>query len=123
MFSDSKSAEEKSRIIKKSFQITAVSALQSIWVTTKTEERVRQLIPGEPTGLDTLRKCLEKQKGIFFLTAHYGNWEIMGLNHGLLGICPLSSIVRKLDNPYLDKIVAKMRTATGNKVFYRDDSI
>ncbi|MZG52537.1 MAG: lysophospholipid acyltransferase family protein [Nitrospinae bacterium] len=123
MFSDSKSAEEKKRIIKKSFQILAVSALQSIWVTTKTEERVRQLIPGEPTGLDTLRKCLEKQKGIFFLTAHYGNWEIMGLHHGLMRICPLSSIVRKLDNPYLDKIVAEMRTATGNKVFYRDDSL
>ena len=121
MFSDSKSVEEKKQIIKKSFKILAVSALQSIWVTTKTEERVRQLIKREPIGLETLRKCLGKQKGVFFLTAHYGNWEIMGLHHGLLGICPLSSIVRKLDNPYLDKIVMEIRTATGNKIFYRDE--
>ena len=123
MFSNSKSADEKKRIIKKSFQILAVSALQSIWATTKTEERVRHLIQGEPKGLDTLKKCLEKKKGIFFLTAHYGNWEIMGLNHGLIGICPLSSIVRKLDNPYLDKIVTEIRKATGNKIYYRDDSL
>ena len=123
MFPQSKTVYEKKQIIKKSFKILAVSALQSIWVTTKTEKRVRKLIKIEPVGLDTLRRCLEKQKGIFFLTAHYGNWEIMGLHHGLLGICPLSSIVRKLDNPYLDKIVTKMRTATGNKIFYRDESL
>ena len=123
MFSDSKSTDEKKRIIKNSFKILAVSALQSIWVTTKTEERVHQLVNKEPIGLETLRKCLVKKKGIFFLTAHYGNWEIMGLNHGLMGICPLSSIARKLDNPYLDKIVTEMRTATGNNIFYRDDSL
>ena len=123
MFSDSKSIEEKKRIIKKSFKVFAVSALQSIWVTTKTEERLGQLIKREPMGLETLKKCLGKQKGVFFLTAHYGNWEIMGLHHGLLGICPLSSIVRKLDNPYLEKIVTEMRTSTGNKIFYRDDSL
>ena len=32
----------------------------------------------------------------------------MGLYHGLINICPLSSIVRKLDYHYLDKIVTEM---------------
>lgn len=123
MFSNNKSLEQKSKIIKDSFKILSVSALQSIWVTKKTEERVQQLIEEEPRGLDTLKKCLEEKKGVFFLTAHYGNWEIMGLHHGLQGICPLSSIVRKMDNPYLDTFVTQMRTSTGNKVFYRDDSL
>jgi Kdo2-lipid IVA lauroyltransferase/acyltransferase len=123
MFSDSYSSDQKKRVIKNSFEALAVSAIQSVWVTTKTEERVHKLIEEEPKGLDVLKKCLEKKKGIFFLTAHYGNWEIMGLYHGLLGICPLSSIVRKLDNPYLDTFVTKLRTATGNQVFYRDDSL
>ena len=63
MFSDSKTTNEKKKIIKKSFKILAVSALQSIWVTTKTEERVRQLIKLEPIGLETLKKCLKKKKG------------------------------------------------------------
>ena len=123
IFSDSQTTSQKMKRIKDSFKLLAVSAMQSIWVTINTEERVRQLIPKEPEGLDLLKKCLEKKKGVLFLTAHYGNWEVMGLYHGLLGICPLSSIVRKLDNPYLDNFATKMRTATGNQIFYRDDSL
>lgn len=122
IYADSKSSSEKNRIIKKSFQNLAVSALQCLWVTSDTENRVRALIEGEPSGLDLLRQCLKKNKGIFFLTAHYGNWEIMGLFHGYLGICPLSSIARKLDNPYLEGITNKLRTASGNKIIYRDES-
>ena len=123
MFSETKSLNQKTKIIKDSFKFLAVSALQSMWVTYNTKERIRQLIEEEPEGLEILKKCLEKKKGVFFLTAHYGNWEIMGLNHGLLGICPLSSIARKLDNPYLNSIAEKLRTSTGNNIFYRDDSL
>ena len=122
IFADSKSTNEKNKIIKKSFQNLAVSALQCLWATRDTKNRVRRLIEGEPVGLDILRQCLKKNKGIFFLTAHYGNWEIMGLFHGYLGICPLSSIVRKLDNPYLDKATKNFRTLSGNKIFNRNES-
>jgi Kdo2-lipid IVA lauroyltransferase/acyltransferase len=122
IYSDSKSLSEKNKIIKESFQNLAVSALQCLWATHDTENRVRSLIEGEPAGLDILRECLKKNKGIFFLTAHYGNWEIMGLFHGYQGVCPLSSIVRKLDNPFLDKSTKKFRTLSGNKILYRDES-
>ena len=122
IYADSKSSGEKNKIIKESFQNLTVSALQCLWVTSDTENRVRGLIEGEPVGLDLLRQCLKKNKGIFFLTAHYGNWEIMGLFHGYLGICPLSSIARKLDNPYLDQATKKLRTSSGNKIIYRDES-
>ena len=60
MFSDTKSKDQKTQIIKESFKRLAVSALQSIWVTFNTEERVRYLIEGEPEGLEILKKCLEK---------------------------------------------------------------
>ncbi len=122
VFEDSKSSGEKNKIIKKSFQYLTVSALQCLWAASHTEKRVRDLIEGEPAGLDLLRRCLKKNKGILFLTAHYGNWEIMGLFHGYLDICPLSSIVRQLDNPYLNRVTKKFRTASGNKIIYRDES-
>jgi Kdo2-lipid IVA lauroyltransferase/acyltransferase len=122
IYADSKSSGEKNKIIKESFQNLTVSALQCLWVTYDTEKRVRGLIEGEPVGLELLRQCLKKNKGIFFLTAHYGNWEIMGLFHGYLGICPLSSIARKLDNPYLDRATKKLRISSGNKIIYRDES-
>ena len=48
MFSETKSLNQKTQIIKDSFKNLAVSALQSIWVTHNTRERVYQLIEEEP---------------------------------------------------------------------------
>jgi Kdo2-lipid IVA lauroyltransferase/acyltransferase len=122
IYEDSKSSGEKNQIIKESFQNLAVSALQCLWVTFDTKIRVQELIEGEPIGLDLLGQCLQKNKGVFFLTAHYGNWEVMGLFHGYLSISPLSSIARRLDNPYLEKKAKRLRTISGNKIIYRDES-
>jgi Kdo2-lipid IVA lauroyltransferase/acyltransferase len=121
-FGDKKSNEEKKKIIKSSFNQVALSTLQSLWIL-KSPSRVNQLIEGNPVGLDLIRKCLARQKGIFFLTAHYGNWEIMGIDHGYRGICKLNSIIRRLDNPFLDKIALKLRTISGNGIFCRNESL
>jgi len=121
-FGNKKSTNEKNELIKKSFIQTSLTTLQSLWVLSH-PERVNQLIEENPTGLDLVKKCLLRQKGIFFLTAHYGNWEIMGINHGYQGICKLNSIVRRLDNPYLNEVALKLRTISGNGIFCRDDSL
>ena len=121
-FGDKKSNKEKKQIIKNSFIQVALSALQSLWIL-KYPDRVNQLIEGEPTGLDIVKKCLERRRGIFFLTAHYGNWEIMGIDHGYRGACKLNSIIRRLDNPYLNEVVLKFRTVSGNGIFCRDESL
>ena len=121
-FGDSKSDKEKKQIIKSSFIQMAVSALQSLWIA-KYPNRVHQLIEEKPAGLDILKKCIERRKGVFFLTAHYGNWEIMGIYHGYQDTCKLHSIIRPLDNPYLNKMAMKFRTVSGNGIFYRNDSL
>ena len=121
-FGNKKSTNVKNEIIKKSFTQTTLTTLQSLWVLSH-PDRVNQLIEVNPIGLDLVKKCLLRQKGIFFLTAHYGNWEIMGINHGYQGICKLNSIVRRLDNPYLNEVALKLRTISGNGIFCRDDSL
>ena len=121
-FGDKKSNKEKKQIIKNSFIQVALSTLQSLWIL-KYPNRVNQLIEGEPIGLDIVKKCLERRKGIFFLTAHYGNWEIMGIDHGYRGACKLNSIIRRLDNPYLNEVALKFRTVSGNGIFCRDESL
>ena len=121
-FGESKSADQKKQIIKNSFTQLVVSALQLLWVGHCPKDRVRELIDHEPEGLDVLRHCLERKKGVFFLTAHYGNWEVMGIYHGYMGISPLYSIARALDNPHLEKIALKLRTISGNGIFYKEQS-
>ena len=121
-FGNKKSTNEKNELIKKSFIQTSLTTLQSLWVLSH-PDRVNQLIEANPIGLDLVKKCLLRQKGIFFLTAHYANWEIMGIYHGYQGICKLNSIVRRLDNPYLNEVALKLRTISGNGIFCRDDSL
>ncbi len=121
-FGDSKTLVEKNRIIKQSFLQMAISTFQCIWVMKYPERRVHQLIDTEPKGLDEIKSCVSEGKGIFFLTAHYGNWEIMGLYHGYLNVCQLNSIARKLDNPFLEKLIMNLRTISGNGIFHKNES-
>jgi len=119
-FGGSKSPREKHAIVRNCFRQLTVSALECLWVSHDPARRVPQLIEGTD-GLEELERCLARGKGVFFLTAHYGNWEVMGLNHGLLGLARLHSIARKLDNPRVQPLAMSFRTATGNNIFLRDD--
>jgi len=119
-FGDSKSTREKHAIARNCFRQLAVSALECLWVSHDPPHRVPHLIEATE-GLEELERCLARGKGVFFLTAHYGNWEVMGLNHGLMGLPRLHSIARKLDNPWLEPLAMAFRTSTGNNIFLRDD--
>jgi len=121
-FGDTKSLEEKKRLIKISFMRMTVSALQVLWLHHDTEKRIYQLFPEKPGGLDILAEGLKRNKGAFFIVAHYGNWEAMGIYLGYLEVMHLCSIARRLDNPYLEKSTQAFRTSSGNGIFYRDDS-
>ncbi|MFQ5481264.1 MAG: lysophospholipid acyltransferase family protein [Nitrospinaceae bacterium] len=121
-FQEGASASEKNRILRESFMQMGVSILQFLWVSHSPRQRVAALIAAEPEGLDLVRECLSRGKGILFLTAHFGNWEVMGLHHGYLGVGHLYSIARRLDNPYLERFVFRLRTLSGNGIFYRDEN-
>lgn len=121
-FGDSKSPKEKKYIIQKSFMQMTISALQVLWLHHDTEKRVYQLFPEEPRDLNILKDCLKRNKGAFILMAHYGNWEAMAIYNGYLGVMHLYSIVRRLDNPYLEEATQAFRTCSGNGTFFREDS-
>ena len=120
-FGDSKTYLEKEKIILNSFCNSALSLLQCVWVGASPKERIKEIIPNPPTGVENFQKCLERKKGMFVLVAHYGNWELMGISHGYLGLTPLHSIVRKLDNPYLDRLAENFRCVSGNSIFYKTE--
>jgi KDO2-lipid IV(A) lauroyltransferase len=63
-------------------------------------------------GVEHLRAAGSQGKGVLFLTAHYGNWELLGASHVLTGF-PLSVVVRPLDDPVLGRVVARLRERAG----------
>lgn len=54
----------------------------------------------------------EKSGGCVFVTPHLGNWELLPYIAAVVGI-PLAVVVRPLDNPYIERLLARARAETG----------
>ena len=121
-FGDSKTSEEKNRIIKQSMIHMITIPLQCLWATRNTEQRVYQLFPSEPEGMEHFNNSIKRGKGIFFLMAHYGNWELLGVYMGYKKFAQVNAIARKLDNPYLENLIVKLRTISGGGVIPKEGS-
>ena len=82
--------------------------------------RAERMTDFEYEGLEHLQEAYARGKGVIILTGHLGVWELMGMAHGFKGF-PLGVIARKLDNPYLNSLLERLRTSTGNFVIYKTE--
>jgi KDO2-lipid IV(A) lauroyltransferase len=64
-------------------------------------------------GEDHLRAARDQGRGVIFLTAHLGNWELMAVVCTLLGY-RLFPVVRPLDNPWLNRLIDRIRSRYGS---------
>ena len=71
-------------------------------------------------GLENYLTARERGKGVLFMTAHVGGWEIGSFVHSLHGHW-LNIVARKLDNPLLDRWVLELRSLHGNKIHDKDE--
>jgi KDO2-lipid IV(A) lauroyltransferase len=71
-------------------------------------------------GLENYLAARDQGKGVLFMTAHLGGWEIGSFVHSLHGHW-LNIIVRDLDNPLLNNWVRRLRTLHGNKTLDKDE--
>jgi KDO2-lipid IV(A) lauroyltransferase len=82
-----------------------------------TRENVSKTVVYE--GFENFERALARKKGVLFLTAHLGAWELSAFAHSLYGY-PLNVVMRPLDNPYLDRLARDYRTRHGNKAVDKD---
>ncbi len=71
-------------------------------------------------GLENYLAARDRGKGVLFMTAHLGGWEIGSFVHSLHGH-RLNIVVRNLDNPLLDRWVRQLRELHGNKTHDKDE--
>ncbi len=121
-FKDSKSLTEKKRIIRNSFKNLAVGFLDLLWFNGGKEKNIKEIVELDPAGIKLLKKAFDKGKGVLLLGSHFGNWEILGIYQGYLKIPPVNPIVRRLDNPYLDKWINHHRCISGNNIIYKHNA-
>lgn len=72
-------------------------------------------------GFEHFQRARARGKGVLFATAHLGNWELSAFAHALLAE-PLHIVVRPLDNPFIDSLVERRRTLSGNHLVDKTDA-
>ena len=71
-------------------------------------------------GYEHFEEAMRRGKGVLFATAHLGNWELSAFAHALMS-APMHIVVRPLDNPFLDKLVAERRCLSDNSIIEKKD--
>jgi Kdo2-lipid IVA lauroyltransferase/acyltransferase len=73
-------------------------------------------------GLENFQEAYARGKGVLFVTAHFGAWELSAFTHSLHGHW-LHIVMRPMDNCYLDRLIQSYRTMHGNKTVGKDDFV
>lgn len=107
------SAGAKRRILRRSYRNMALTALDLFWFSARPVERLRQWVDLEPMEVEALlrRPCL-------VVSAHLGNWELLGQALALAGL-PLASVAMPLKNPEVDVLLNRARSQTGQRILPR----
>ena len=83
-----------------------------------TSQNTRRFLRYE--GLDHYLAARDQGQGVLVVTGHLGMWELSSFYHSLMGY-PMSMVIRRLDNPLVDRLVNSIRCLHGNTVLHKDD--
>lgn len=71
-------------------------------------------------GFEHYARAQERGRGVIFLTAHFGNWELSSFAHSLHGYT-INFTVRPMDNPLLDAMITRYRCLSGGRPIDKND--
>ncbi len=71
-------------------------------------------------GFEHYERAQKQGKGVIFLTAHFGNWELSSFAHSMYGHT-INFTVRPMDNPLLDDIITRYRCLSGGRPIDKND--
>lgn len=113
-----KVAAERERILRTEYRNLGWLLAEFCLMQGYTAERASRFIRYE--GLDNYLRARERGKGVLVLTGHLGAWELSSFYHSLMGY-PMGMVIRRLDNPLVDRFVNHVRCLHGNRVIHKDD--
>ena len=115
-----KSLDEIRRIVLGVYRNMGIVSADLFTLPRLTRENIGALV--EVEGLEHCKQALEKEKGLLIFGAHFGNWELSAAVAPLL-IKPGVFIYRPLDSAILDRMILKIRSATGNRLLIKENAI
>lgn len=105
---------EIKRIAKKTYQNLFIVLIEILYLPFLEKVEIENLINIKNPEL--IHKALSLNKGLIFVSAHFGNWEILALSAALRLKTQFSIVTKPLRNPFVDNFINSWRTKFGNKV-------
>ncbi|HKI26775.1 MAG TPA: lysophospholipid acyltransferase family protein [Candidatus Sulfotelmatobacter sp.] len=115
-----KSEAERKRILRAEFTSLGRQLAEICQFPRYTLNNIEQIVVYD--GLENYERAYARGKGVLFVTAHFGGWELSAFAHSLHGHW-LHVVMRPMDNPYLDRLLQSYRTMHGNKTVAKDDFV
>ncbi len=112
-FSSEKSRTEMRRIARASVQNLVMCAIELLRFPDLNQSTIKKHVT--ILGTEKFIPALETGKGVIFLTAHFGNWELLNVTGGLIGY-PMVAIARTQKHPRSDEYLNSLRVSTGCQV-------
>ena len=116
-FGDTKTPAEKRSILRASYITMTRTFFDVIWFGSRSKERLTRYVE-----LDSSMQPLLCQKNQICITAHFGNWEVVGQMMALHGF-PFHSIAMPVKNPEVNRLLIARREVTGQKIIPREGAL
>lgn len=114
------SESRRRRLVRAVFRQVGRTAFEILW-SSRLDESTAALT-GPLEGEEELAAALQAGRGALLTSAHFGNWELLAMRLGLAGF-PLNVITRRLDDPQIEAVLARLRARTGNRVIHKDRAV
>lgn len=115
-FGDSMSDQERERILRSNFRNLGKSIVEVLHFPKMSRDDVRAKVT--IVGQENCVNAMSKGRGMIYLAAHIGNWEMSSFAQSAAGY-PANIVVRPLDNRYLNNFMVKVRTMYGHTILAR----
>ena len=109
-----------SQLVRRSFQNIGKNLMEFMQLPRMSAETLHQLVTFE--GREHIDKALAQGRGAIILTAHFGNWELLGAKILADGYT-IRGITRQLRSKRLETIVSSYREKVGWQGIDRDRSV
>jgi KDO2-lipid IV(A) lauroyltransferase len=116
-FGTTLSPDEKRDLVRKSFSTFVLTGLDYFWFSKDREQRMADWVIVHDANWPWMR-----QGATIAVTAHFGNWEILGwltVQHG----SRIASVAKPVKNPLIDAEINRMRTLSGQRIIPREGAL
>jgi len=115
-----RSAAERRALAKAMYAHFGALVFELLRFRSLTPDQMKALM--EVEGVERIHAAHAKGKGMFFVTGHFGYWEMQAITHPFHSPS-IAVMARPLDNPKLHDWLEQLRTMTGNRVIYRQGAL